>query len=230
MQPEEPSINLKEQETEQLLTRDTPLTPRSFNDASASVRVIAATEKPIFMTDPYLRIPVKMIILVNGVVLPPSGQIPLLDSHDPTTVSSILGSVRNFKQVGTALECEVFFAGTKAGKEAAQLVKEGHLTDFSVGFRWMLKDSLFIPAGKAEEIKGQTTEGPARIIKRWYLKELSIVAIGANDEAKAVQGGDKPKPGEQEPAGLKIRNIYIVDIIFYTIILLMVLYLLKGVW
>ncbi|MCP4344342.1 MAG: hypothetical protein GY795_02315 [Desulfobacterales bacterium] len=229
MQPEEPSINLKEQETEQLLTRDAPLTPRSFNDASVSVRVIAATEKPILRIDRYLRIPVKIITLIDGVVLPSNGQIPLLDSHNFTTVSSILGSVRNFKQVGATLECEVFFAETKAGKDAAQLVKEGHLTDFSVGFEWFLKDSILIPAGKTEEINGQTTEGPARIIKKWYLKELSIVAIGANEEAKTAKDGDKPKPGKQEPVRLKIRNIYIVDIIFYTIIFLMVLYLLKGV-
>ncbi len=228
--PEEPSRNLKEEETEQLLTRDAPLSPRSFNDASVSVRVIAATEKPIFTIDLYLRIPIKIITLISGVVLPPNGQIPLLDSHDPSTVSSILGSARNFRQVGTALECEVFFARTKAGEEAAQLVKEGHLTDFSVGFRWLLKDSLFIPKEKAEDVNGQTLEGPARIIKKWYLHELSIVVIGANEDAKAVKDDDKQKPKKQESAILKIRKIYIIDAIFYTIILLLLLYLFKRVW
>ena len=227
--PEEPSRNLKEEETEQLLTRDAPLSPRSFNDTSVSVRVIAATEKPIFVIDPYLRLPIKVITLISGVVLPSNGQIPLLDSHDPSTVSNILGSARNFRQVGITLECEVFFARTKAGEEAAQLVKEGHLTDFSVGFRWILNDSFFIPKEKAEDINGQTIEGPARVIKKWHLHELSIVVIGANEEAKAVKD-DKPKSGEQEPAGLKIRKIYIVDAIFYTIILLLLLYLFKRVW
>ncbi len=223
----EPNRNSGLTETGELFRRDAPLRPHTFNDASRSVRVIAATEKPVLMFDPFLRVPVNMITLMSGLVLPASGQIPVLDSHDPSTVSSILGSARNFRLVDDALECEVFFAGTKPGKEAAQLVKEGHLTDFSVGFRWNLNNSHFIPKEKQEDINGKTIQGPARIIKKWHLLELSIVVVGANEEAKVVKDKDKPEPGKQKTLMLKIQEINIVDVIFYAIVALMVLFLFK---
>lgn len=165
--------------------RKLPVRPTTFDDATRSVRAVAATETPIRRIDPELKAPVDMIHLVDGVVLPESGQVPLLDSHNWATVSAVLGSARNFQPIGNILECDVFFSGTQAGKLAAQKVKEGHLTDFSVGYLWDLADSERVPKGEARNVAGRAIQGPARVIKKWHLLELSLVMTGADPLAKA---------------------------------------------
>jgi hypothetical protein len=165
--------------------RNLPARPRTFDDATRSVRAVAAAETPVRRIDPELKIPVDMIHRVDGVVLPESGQVPLLDSHNRVSVSAVLGSARNFQMVGGALECDVFFSGTQDGKLAARKVKEGHLTDFSVGYFWDLKDSERIPTGRTRTVAGRTIRGPARIIEKWHLLELSLVMKGADPLAKA---------------------------------------------
>jgi HK97 family phage prohead protease len=182
------------------------------------VRIIAATEKPIRKPDPEYKAFVNMVTLVRGVQLPALGQVPLLDSHKTASVSNVLGSVRNFEIKGRALECDVFFAGTPAGREAAQKLKEGHLTDFSVGFRFFLKDSFFIPPGKTEDINSQAVQGPARIIKKWYLREVSIAPIGANSEAKPLY---HPPPSPQ---------MRFADTLLFAFITFLLLFILKGMF
>ncbi|QTA87937.1 HK97 family phage prohead protease [Desulfonema magnum] len=199
---------------------DTPVTPASFDDKTRSVKVIAATERPILRHDPEYDIFINMISLVSGVRLPPSGQVPLLDSHNWTSVSSVLGSVRNFEVRDQMLVCDVFFSGTADGREAAQKVREGHLTDFSVSFEWVLKDSYVIPEGKTENVNGQTVPGPTRIIKVWYLLELSITPIGANEDAKPVFS---PEPQQER------RQI--ADILFFTFTAyILIFFLLKAIF
>jgi hypothetical protein len=159
--------------------------PTTFDDSTRSVWVVATTETPYVRFDPWLRTFIPLVHLVDGIILPPSGQVPLLDTHDPTSIMNVLGSARNFRKSGNAIECQVFFSGTAAGKEAARKVKEGHLTDFSVGYLWTPQHSTVVPQGKTERIHDKTYEGPIRIIQKWWLKELSICPIGQDINAKA---------------------------------------------
>lgn len=165
--------------------RKSPLRPLTFDESSRSVRVVAVTESPIQRVDPFTRRVVDMILFVDGVILPPTGQVPLLDSHRITTVLAVLGSARNFQVLGNTLECDVFFSGTPAGVDTAQKVKEGHVTDFSVGFIWYVKDTELVPSGQTRTIQGRNIHGPARVIKKWRLLELSVAVVGADEKAKA---------------------------------------------
>ncbi len=198
--------------------RKLPARPTTFDDATRSVRSVAAAETPIRRVDPELKIPVDMIHLVDGVVLPESGQVPLLDSHNWASVSAVLGSARNFHAVGNVLECDVFFSGTQAGKLAAGKVKEGHLTDFSVGYLWDLNESELIPKGENRTVAGRAIQGPARVIKKWHLLELSIVMKGADPLAKARNAdgaGLTERSAGPAPSAPDARPGRVIDRIFW---------------
>ncbi len=170
-----------------IYTRKAPVRPKTFNDATRSVRVVAVTETPVYRSVPLLKLlfPVPIIVVVSGCQLPPSGQVPLLDSHNTSTVHAVLGSARNFAVVGSSLECDVFFSGTPAGLITAQKVREGHLTDFSIGFHVDLSKTEIIRRGGFKLLNGNKILGPAVIHHRWFLDELSVVFQGANPDAKA---------------------------------------------
>ncbi len=183
--------------------------PKTFNDESRSVRVIAVTENPVRVWDWERKDFVTEVLLIDGVHLPPSRQIPLLDSHDRSSVSRVLGSARNFRPAGKSLECDVFFSGTDSGKETAQKVKEGHLTDFSVGYSSI--ESHWIPEGEVQSVNDRTFRGPVRITAKWNLKELSITPIGADQQATVrIWNGDTytEAPASQPSVGTgAIANI-----------------------
>ncbi|MCP4107836.1 MAG: hypothetical protein GY749_20215 [Desulfobacteraceae bacterium] len=189
--------------SDDIFTRDIATwRPKTFNDESRSVRVIAVTENPVRVWDWERKDFVTEVLLIDGVHLPPSRQIPLLDSHDRSSVSRVLGSARNFRPAGTSLECDVFFSGTDSGKETAQKVKEGHLTDFSVGYSSI--ESYWIPEGEVQSVNGRTFRGPVRITSKWNLKELSITPIGADQQATVrIWNGDvyTETPAQQPPVG-----------------------------
>jgi hypothetical protein len=212
------------------LTPYPSLKPQTFNEKTRSVRVVAATEARIHRSDPFLGFPVDIVHLVDGVVLPPKGQVPLLDSHNAKTVSSVLGSARNFEVVGTALECEVFFSGTAAGKEAAQKVREGHLTDFSVGY--IVLESSWIPPKKKKVINNREFTGPLKIHSRWRLLELSIAPIGADDNAKArseEKTGAAPVVKASAPSSAdQDTELRMEDVVLYAFIFLLLMVMIKG--
>ncbi|KKN52424.1 hypothetical protein LCGC14_0612780 [marine sediment metagenome] len=61
-------------------------------------------------------------------------------------------------------------------------VREGHLTDFSIGYR--VVGSIWVPEETTKKIKGHEFEGPLSVATRWRVKELSIVPIGADEDAR----------------------------------------------
>ncbi|MEZ4524310.1 MAG: hypothetical protein R2941_00115 [Desulfobacterales bacterium] len=168
--------------TEKLFTRDT-WKPKSFDEETSSVRVVAVTENPVRVWDWNSRQYIDEVLLVDGFSLPPSGKIPLLDAHNRSSVASVLGSARRFHPSGNTLECDVFFSGTDVGRNAAQNVREGHLTDFSVGY--FPVESYYIREGESKDINGRFFRGPIKVTARWNLRELSLTPIGADQYATA---------------------------------------------
>jgi len=172
--------------TERIFTRGIAIPahrPKSFDDTRNSVRVVAVTENPVSVWDWERKSSIDEILLIDGAHLPPNGQIPLLDSHNRSSVTSVLGSARNFTPNGNILECDVFFSSTEAGKNAALNVKEGHLTDFSVGY--FPAESDYIPVGEEKNINGRQFKGPVKVTTKWNLRELSLTPIGADQNATA---------------------------------------------
>jgi hypothetical protein len=129
---------------------------------------------------------VEEVLLMEGIMLPEIGQVPLQDSHSRSSVRDTLGSVTDFQHLATggypAVDGLVTFAKDAAAQEAMQKVIDGHLTDGSVGYE--VHKSVWIPEGEEAAIKNQNFQGPLKVSYQWALKEFSITPIGADPLAK----------------------------------------------
>ncbi|MDR1309215.1 MAG: HK97 family phage prohead protease [Deltaproteobacteria bacterium] len=147
------------------------------------------------------------VLLMSGVNLPAAGQVPLLDSHhNHEGVAAVLGSCRDIHvENGNALVGTVFFSKTAAASEAFQKLREGHLTDFSVGYAIRKHETL--EDGASGVYDGAEVTGPCRVVKEWDLYELSICPIGADPAAKArgKHKGDEMLLGDQATVEEKKR-------------------------
>jgi lambda family phage portal protein len=179
----------KRKSAEEIIIRALPLTPASINRESRSVEAVIATESVVDVYIPQLGRVVPEILLMAGASFP--SQVPLLDSHSRKSAQDVRGSVRNIRIVGSEMIGDVFFSST-ADREWT-MVEEGHLTDFSAGYRG-LGDSVFIPDDDERIVEGKRYVGPLLITRKWRLKELSILPIGADENAKArAEAAYKPK-------------------------------------
>ncbi len=174
-----------ERRTKEIVYRLAPVRkPRTFDWKTLTVRVIATAEVPskkIRQTGSTLYYYYSIIIL-DGVVVPP--QVPLFDSHQTGSIRNVIGSARSFTRIENRLECTVQFARTKEGMDAAHLVAEGHLTDFSVGI--LIYNGYEIPPRQSRLVNGQLLTGPITVYTETEIYELSLVFRGANPAAKAL--------------------------------------------
>lgn len=147
---------------------------------------ILSTEKPTVVWDWERWDFVEEILLADGMLVPASGQVPLLDSHNRSSVKNVHGHVRDFAEAKMgdypARSGMVFFAGDQDSLDARAKVEGSHITDGSVGYQ--PRSSIWIDAGAEAIIKGRTFVGPVRVTYEWSLKEFSITPIGADVLAK----------------------------------------------
>lgn len=147
----------------------------SMNDEQRSVEVTLATEHGVDVYD-WQRGVIKEYLVMDGGKLPQ--QVPLVDSHNHGSVRNILGSIRNLRVDGGKLKGTAYFGAKPAAAEAYADMKDGHLTDISVGF--FRTKERYIEADKSESVGARTIKGPARIVTRWQPFEGSAVTVGAD--------------------------------------------------
>ena len=180
---------------------DLPLTVRNYtlraqtlNEDNRSVQAIIASEAPVMVMDMARWEPIQEVLLMAGAVLPDNRQIPLLDSHDKSTVRNQLGSTRDLSVDNGQLIGRNFFSTNTAAQEAFNLVREGHLKDNSIGY--IVQAGETIPAGRRKMVKGKyytaSRDFPLRIATRWEVRENSVVSIGADQLAK-VRASTEPQ-------------------------------------
>jgi hypothetical protein len=157
--------------------------PNTYREADNSVEFILATEEPARVWDWERFDVIREVIAADGVIVPKNGQIPLVDSHDRSTIDNILGSVREIRREGTEVIGRLYFANTDAAKRAAEMIKEGHLDSGSVGYEQ--NETQWISDGESVVYNGRSFSGPMLLTRKWSLKEFSLVAIGADPNAKA---------------------------------------------
>lgn len=172
-----------QQQTNDIKTRASVSTiPGSSRDDDRSVEFVLSTQQPVRMYVPEYG-EVGEVLLAKGVQLPHNKQVPLLDSHSRYSVDDVLGSVREIRVENGQVVARVFFARNSKAQETYEKVRDGHLTDISVGYS--ADDSVYVPAEKRKAINGEEFEGPVLVTKKWSLKESSITPIGADSKAKA---------------------------------------------
>lgn len=156
--------------------------PATLDEEKRSVEVVGATETPAEIFD-WNRGIIKEILLIDGLEFPKNKQVPLLDTHKRWDTSSVLGSYRNMKRSDGQLLGKVYFSKAPEAEGPFTKLKEGHLTDFSVGYRQL--KSEWVPDGESTNIRGRNFKGPVLITSKARIKELSITPIGADELAKA---------------------------------------------
>lgn len=154
--------------------------PSTWDDATRSVEVIGATENPTKVYD-WERGIIDEVLLMDGLEI--SKQMPLLNAHSRYSTASVLGSYRDLQIKDGQLLGRAHFSSAESADDAALKVKEGHITDFSIGYRVI--ESVWVPAGQKEKIAGRSFTGPVLVTTRARAKELSVVPIGADEFAKA---------------------------------------------
>lgn len=141
--------------------------------------VCIATETPVTRWDEQRRLVVQEILLMSGFEMRDGmRQLPIVDSHDRSTVKNVFGSIRGLRIDRQRLVGEVYWARSKDAQDVAAKWSDGHLSDFSISA---------YPLELIEVSRGQVWRsivGPANVVTRWEAAVASIVACGADVEAR----------------------------------------------
>jgi hypothetical protein len=177
---------LRDDPASSVVTRSFKLQFDTIDDAARSVEAVIATEDPVVVFDWKRYGLVDEILRMDGLILPESKQVPLLDTHDRSSVSSVVGSTRDLRiENGKLVGRNVLSSGPDS-LHAWNLIKERHLTDNSVGYE--VQDSASIERGKSANINGRAytagAERDLRVTTKWRLKENSLCPIGSDSKAK----------------------------------------------
>ena len=168
-----------------LCFRAIPVRSGSIDEEKRTIEATISTETPVSMYDWQRDEFIPEVLLSKGAVWP--NQMPLLDSHNRWSLEDQLGSVRNIRRETNEIAGRLSFS--RQSEDAWEKVKEGHITDVSVGYR--IEDRTYIPKGESKTIEGRTFAGPVNVVTKWRIYEVSLVPIGADEQAK-LRGWKQP--------------------------------------
>lgn len=178
--------------------------PVTLDTESRSLEVTCASENRVRVFDWERWETIEEILLMSGCTMPDNRQIPLLDSHQRYSTASVIGSCRNLQATPTQLVGRAYFADDPGAESAWAKTRDGHITDFSVGYS--VDAATWVPDGQTAVIDGRSFEGPVRVVTSWSVKELSVCPIGSDETAKARaeahnhQARGNPAPQSKENA------------------------------
>jgi len=176
-------LQLREHDRRDITTRALSLRAVTINEQERSVEATISTGSPVEVYDWRRSESIDEILLPDTADLP--SQMPMLANHSRWSLRDILGSIRSLRIDGDAIVGSLHFADGDDAEHAWQMVRGGHLTDVSVGYR--VSEATEIAPGQTATVKGrQYTAGrrTLRIATRWTPKEGSLVPIGADQAAK----------------------------------------------
>ena len=169
-----------------LTTRTYQVRADTLDEKTRSIEAVIATETKILVLDWCRFEVIEEILLMKGCMLPKNRQIPMLDTHDRSTVQKVLGSTRELRVEGDKLIGRNTYSVSEPAEHPWILTKEGHLQDNSIGYRVI--NSVTIAKGEKAEVEGRPFKASAqrdlRITTEWEIKENSVCAIGADGAAK----------------------------------------------
>jgi hypothetical protein len=188
-----------------ITTRSLSVRAGSIDEETRSVEAVLATESPVQVWDWKRWGLIDEVLRMDGIA--PPEQVVLLESHHRYSTESVLGSIRSIRIDGTRLIGRPTLAeGDEAADGAWNKIRQGHITDISVGYR--TDEYTDIKPNTTETVNGKRyTAGdrPLRITTRWTLKEGSLVPIGA-DEAAKIREQHTPPPLESKNMHTKLKQ------------------------
>jgi len=155
---------------------------KSFKEDERSVEAVISTEAPVLMPDWSRGEMVPEVLLARGAEFPKSRQIPFLDSHNRSSIKDQLGSARNITVNDGNITATLMFSKAAQAEDAMAGVREGHITDVSVGYDVLKR--TYIAEGQTKTISGREFTGPVNVVTKWRLREVSLTPIGADAQAK----------------------------------------------
>lgn len=103
---------------------------------------------------------------------------PVFLGHSPD-VEDILGQTTSIKiEAGQLIAAGKLLPGSTRGDRVIALAKSGFAWQASIGGKIVRRE--FVEAGKSVRVNGQTFQGPVIVARELDLKEISIVALGAD--------------------------------------------------
>lgn len=156
----------------------------SYNEETRTVEAVMATERVVQVYDWRRGEVIDETLSMRGVDVP--DMIPLLDSHMRWELESHLGSIRGIRIEGDQMIGTLHLADDDGPAERAlRLIRDGHLTDVSIGYRPLSYTE--IQAGESKVVNGKrytAGERDLRVTSEWQLLECSLVSIGADEAAQ----------------------------------------------
>ena len=156
--------------------------PSTLDAATRSVEVVLTTENPARVYD-FDRGIINEILLMSGAQIPESRQLVMLDAHSRFETANIIGSAREIRIEGDQMVGRAQFSTAPEAESPWIKTKEGHLTDFSIGYR--NDEVVWVGEEQVTTIEGRNFAGPVQVVTKWTPRELSAVPVGADAAAKA---------------------------------------------
>jgi len=154
----------------------------TFSEETRSVEAVISTETPVAMPDWHRMEMIPEVLVASGAEYPGNRQVPFLDSHQRRSVKDQLGSARDISVDGNQITAKLVFRKASESEEALAGVRDGHITDVSVGYEVLKRQ--YVASGDRKTIAGRSFEGPVNVVTKWRLREVSLTPIGADAQAK----------------------------------------------
>ena len=176
---------------------------RAEGEADNGFETVATTEAPAIVIDWERWEMVREILPMRYCVLPDNDKAPVLDSHMRYSVADILGSATNWRTAEIDLLCKMFISETEP--EVKAKIKEKIIDSVSLGYMTDPQRTVEIPKNATViidgvEYKNEFEDDIPLLVRLWWkVKEVSLVAIGADDAAKIkrnLQSGIKSSDPE----------------------------------
>lgn len=188
-------------------TRSFAIRQSTLNEEARSVDGVIASERPVTVFDWRAFEFIDEILVMDGVILPERGQIPLVEDHVSWDIQLVIGSSRNLHVEGEELIGRNIFSAAESVEPSWLKVREGHLTDFSIGYQ--VFNHVDIEAGQTLELRGQTYKAGIRTLRvslEWAPHENSLVPIGADITAKVRSERGGPAATDRGNTGGRTMN------------------------
>jgi len=165
-----------------MILRMVEIRRETFSPENKSVEVVIASQNPVERFDEDRQEVVREILMMDGIKYRNDKmQLPIVDSHDRSTVRNVLGSVRNLRTENGQLVGDATFARDEDSQIAYQKLQDGHLTDFSITAT--PNDVTTVQRGETASFGDDVIDGPADIVTSWTPTDASLVAAGADSES-----------------------------------------------
>lgn len=171
-------------EVRELTVRSLQVRAGSINEEERSIEAVLSTENPVQVLDMRTWQVIDEVLVARGAEF--NAQVILLDNHFRWSNEDVLGSIRSIRQENGQIIGRLHFAaGDERADRVWNKVRQGHITDVSIGYRSL--DYVDIPPGQSKKVGDREYRAEARTLRvttRYRIREGSVTPIGADQAAK----------------------------------------------